>query len=276
MADRIRSSRRLIVIGAALLVASALALVLWVNPPFRSDTFPGVDPAKTARTEMVGPGIAVLLALALVVLAARVTDRPRVSVGILFVIGAVVFLAGIPLAGIAPALLVHGPQLRTAVYIMFLCGVAHFAAAGLVVAAASRLPGPAMSEDTSAWKLRIAPAALFGIGSFFLTFLLSGVKIASNDTVAGLLGGLLVAVVAGGYPLLMTYVLSRGLPRASRNLWIVLALNAVLLVTAPVVLIAEPGNSQGLQSLGVAIVSIACSHGGLALATRAPRRHETA
>ena len=159
-------------------------------------------------------------------------------------IGALVFLLGIPLAGIAPALLVHGPHLRTAIFIMFLCGVAHFAAAGLVVAAASRLPGPAMSEDTSAWKMRIAPAALFGIGSFFLTFLLGGVRFAANDTVARLVGGLVLVVFAGGYSLLVTYVLLRGLPRASRNLWIVLAMNAVLLLTALIVLIAEAEQRQ--------------------------------
>jgi MFS family permease len=273
--DRIRSSRCLILIGAALLVAAAVAQVLGVIPPFRHDTFPGVDLDKNRRTEMVGPGIAVLLAVALAIVAARATDRSRVSIGVLFVIGGLVFLAGIPLAGIAPALLCHGPHLRTAIFIMFLCGFAHFAASGLVVAAASRLPGPAMSEDTSAWKLRIAPAALFGIGSFFLTFLLGGVRFAANDTVARLVGGLVLAVVAGGYSLLVTYVLLRGLPRASRNLWIVLAMNAALPLMALIVLFAESDKSMGLEALGIAIISLACSYGGLALAARATRRHET-
>ena len=277
MTDCIRSSRRLIIVGAALLVAAAVALVLGVAPPFRFDTFPGVDPVKASRTGEVQAGIAVLLALALAIVAARATARPRASIGILFVIGALVFLLGIPLAGIAPALLVHGPHLRTAIFIMFLCGIAHFAAGGLAVAAASRLPGPVMSEDTSAWKVRIAPAALFGIGSFFLTFLLGGVRFAANDTVARLVGGLVLVVFAGGYSLLVTYVLLRGLPRASRNLWIVLAVNAVLLLAAPIVLISEQNDkSAGPQMLGIAIVSIACSYGGLALAARATRRHETA
>jgi hypothetical protein len=184
------------------------------------------------------------------------------------VIGALAFLLGIPLAGIAPALLVHGPHLRTAIFIMFLCGIAHFAAAGLVVAAASRLPGPAMSEDTSAWKVRIAPAALFGIGSFFLTFLLGGVRFAANDTVARLIGGLVLFVFAGGYSLLATYILLRGLPRASRNLWIILAMNAAPLLLALLVLISEESKLMGLQVLGIAIISIACSYGGLALAAR--------
>ena len=246
--DRIRSSRRLIIIGAALLAAAAVALLL-------------------AAVFTVHAVILVLLALTLVFVAARAVDRPRASIAILHVIGALVFVLGIVLVGIATALL-QGPSLHAANFIMFLSGAAEFAAAGLAVAAASRLPGPVMSEDTSAWKLRIAPAALFGIGSFFLTFLLGGVRFAANDTVARLVGGLVLVVFAGGYSLLVTYVLLRGLPRASRNLWIVLAANAVLLLTAPIILMAEPNNSQGLQWLGIAIISIACSYGGLALAAR--------
>jgi peptidoglycan/LPS O-acetylase OafA/YrhL len=128
----------------------------------------------------------------------------------------------------------------------------------------------------SAWKMRVAPAALLGIGLFSLMFLLLGVKFAADDTIAILVGGLILAVVAGGYSLLATYVLTRGLPRASRNLWIVLALNAVLLLAAPVVLIAEPGNFQGPLLLGIAIISIACSYGGLTLAARAAGRRDTA
>lgn len=276
MTDRVRSTRRLIIIGASLLVAAGVAQVLGVIPPFRHDTFPGVDLDRNARTEMVQPGIAVLLAVALAVVAARATPRSRASVGILFVLGALVFLLGIPLAGIAPALLCHGPHLRTAICIMFLCGLAHFAAGGLVVAAASRLPGPALSQDTSAWKLRIAPAALFGVGLFFFLFLLGGVKFAANDTVARVVGGLVLAVFAGGYSLLVTHVLMRGLPRARRDLWIVLAVNAALLLVALFVLIAESDKSMGLGMLGLAIISVACSYGGLALAARATRRDETA
>jgi hypothetical protein len=257
MTDRIRSSRRLIIIGAALLAAAAVALVL-------------------AAVFTVHAVTLVLLALTLVFVAARAVDRPRASIAILHVISALVFVLGIVLVGIATAL-VQGPSLRAAIFIMFLSGAAEFAAAGLMVAAASRLPGPATSEDASAWKMRVAPAALLGIGSFLLMFLLGGVRFAATDTAAEYVGGLILAVVVGGYSLLVTYVLLRGLPRASRNLWIVLAVNAVLLLTAPIVLISEQNDkSAGPQALGIAIISIACSYGGLALAARATRRHETA
>ena len=277
MTDRIRSPRRLILTGAALLAAAAVALVLGVVPPLRSDTFPLADPAGASKICMVQAWIAVVLALALAIVAVGVTNRPRVSINILYVTGALVFLHAIPLAGLAPAFLVHGPSLHTAILIMFLCGAAEFAAAGLVVAAASRLPGPATWEDTSGWKMRIAPAALLGIGSLFLMFLLGeGMKIPDSIPAAEYVGGLLIAVFLGGYSLLVTYVLLRGLPRARRNLWIVLALNAVLLLTTLMVLVAEQNKSAGLQTLGIGIVSLAGSYGGLALAARAARRHETA
>lgn len=256
MTDRIRSSRHLIIIGAALLVAAAVALLL-------------------AAVFTVHAVILLLSALTLAFVAACAVDRPRASIAILHVISALVFLLGIILVGIATAI-AQGPSANAATFIMFLSGAAEFAAAGLVLAAASRLPGPAASEDARAWKMRVAPAALLGMGLFSLMFLLGQVRFAANDTVARLVGGLILAVVAGAYSLLATYVLLRGLPRASRNLWIVIALNAVLLLSAPVVLVAESDKSMGLEALGIAIISVACSYGGLALAARATRRHETA
>jgi MFS family permease len=274
MSDRIRSSRRLIIIGAALLGAAAVAIVLGVVPPIRSDTFPLAAPSSAAAGFMVQAGIAVLLALALAIVAIRVTDRPRVTINILYLIGALVFLLGIPLAGLAPAFLVHGPSLHAAIFIMFVSGAAEFAAAGLVVAAASRLPGPATSGDTSAWKMRIAPAALLGIGSFFLMFLLGeGIKIPASVPAAEYVGGLLIVIALGGYSLLATYVDSRGLPRAKRNLWIVFAMNAVLLLAGLIVLLTEPNNPAALEVLGIAVITSACSYGGQLLATRSTHPH---
>jgi len=255
MSDRTRSSRRLIIIGASLLAAAAVALLL----------------AAVFRLQAV---VLLLLALTLAFVASRTLNRPRVSIVILHLISALVFLLGIILVGIATAI-AQGSSANATIFVMFLSGAAEFTAAGLAAAAASRLPGPAASEDASAWKMRVAPAALLGIGLFSLMFLLVQVRFAANDTVARLVGGLVLAAVAGGYSLLATYALLRGLPRANQNLWIVLALNAVLLLAAPTVLIAEPGDFQGPLLLGLAIISVACSYGGLALAARATRRHET-
>jgi hypothetical protein len=276
MTDRIRSSRHLIIISAALLAAAAIALVLGVFPPVRSDTFRHAAPGSAAAAFLVQAVIAVLAAIMLAFVAYRVVDRPRPSIAILHVIGTLVFLLGIGLVGPAPTFWVHGPALHMATILMFLSAAAEFAATGLVVAAASRLqrsiPGPAASDDTSAWKMRIVPAAMLGMGSFFLMFLLGeGMTIPATVPAAEYVGGLMLAVALGGYSLLATYALLRGLPPASRNLWIVLAMNAVLLLTALIALIAEPNKSAALQMLGIAIISSACSYGGLALAARTTR-----
>jgi hypothetical protein len=145
---------------------------------------------------------------------------------------------------------------------MSLSAAVEFVAIGLLAAAASRLwrstLGPAASEDTSAWKLRIVPAAALGVGSLILMIFLGG-------------GGLLLAVILGAYSLLGAYVLLRGLPRASRNLWIVLIMNAVFLLAALIGLLIEPNKSVALQTLLLSIISIACSYGGLVLAARTTR-----
>jgi len=276
MTDRIRSSRRLIIIGAALLTAAAVALALGVIPPVRSDTFPDAAPGSAATAFLVQAAIAVLAAIALAFVAASAVGRPRSSIAILHVIGALAFLLGIVLVGPALTFRSHGPALHGAILFMFLSAAAEFTTTGLVIAAASRLrrstPGPTASEETSAWKLRVVPAAVLGMGSFFLMFLLGeGSKVLATVPAAEYVGELIVAVVLGGYSLLATYTVSRGLPRASRNLWIVLAMNAVLLLAALIAMTVEPSKSDSLQVLGIAIISTACSCGGLALAARATR-----
>lgn len=276
MTDRIRSSCRLIIIGAALLAASAVVLVLGVIPPVRSDTFRQAAPGSAAAAFLVQAALGVLAAIALAIVATRAAASPRSSIAILHVIGALMFLLGIALAGPALTFWIHGPALHGAVLCMFLSAAAEFAATGLVVAAAQRLskpgPEPAPADDTSAWKMRVAPASLLGLGSFFLMFLLGeGLKLPANVPAAEDVGGLIVAIALGGYSLLATCVLSLGLPRARRNLWIVLAINAVLLLAALIALLVEPDKSAAVQVLGVAIFSSACSYGGLALAARRTR-----
>jgi hypothetical protein len=259
MTDRIRSSRRLIIFAATLLVAAAATLVLGVVPRVRADTFPGVTPDPAGAVFLVQAAIAVLAAIVLAIVAARAVDHPRSSIAILNVIGSLVLLLGMVLACFPLAFWVHGPAMHGAVVLMLLSAAAEFAALGLLAAAASRLRrstlGPTASEDTSAWKLRIVPAAALGVGSLILMIFLGG-------------GGLILVVVLGAYSLLGAYVLLRGLPPASRNLWIVLTMNAVLLLTALMVLLIEPNKSVALQTLLLSIISIACSFGGLALAAQ--------
>ena len=193
MTDCIGFSRRLIIISAALLAAAAVALVLGVIPPVRSDTFRQAAPDPAAAAFLIQAAVAFLAAIALAISAARAADRPRSAIAILQVIGALVFLLG------------------------------------------------------------------------------EGLKLPATVPAAEYVAGLIVAVVLGGYSLLATCLLSRGLPRASGNLWIVLAMNALLLLAALIALLVEPNKSAALQVLGIAILSCASSYGGLALATRATR-----
>ena len=271
-----RSPRRLIIIGAALLAAAAVALVLGVVPPVRSDTFSEAAPGSASAAVLVNAAIAALAAIALGFVAARGVDRPRISIPVLHVIGALVLLLGIVLAGPALTFRTHGASLYGAIFFMFLSAAAEFATAGLLAVAATRLQesiqGAVTADNTSAWKTRVAPAVLLGMGSFFLMFLVGeGLESSATGPAAGYVGGLILIVALGGYSLLATWVLSRGLPRARRNLWIVLAMNAVLLLSALIAMLAEPNKSAALQVLGIAIASSAGSLGGLALATRTRR-----
>lgn len=56
MTDRSRSPRRLILIGAVLLAATAIALVLGVVPPLRSDTSDQATPGSASAAVLLGMG----------------------------------------------------------------------------------------------------------------------------------------------------------------------------------------------------------------------------
>jgi hypothetical protein len=122
-----------------------------------------------------------------------------------------------------------------------------------------------------AWKLRFIPAAALGVGSLILMTFVGEMAIPARVPVAQYVGGLILPVVLGIYSLLGAYVLLRGLPRASRSLWIVLAMNAVLLLMPLIVLLIEPNKSVALRLLVLWFISSACSFGGLALAARTTR-----
>ena len=83
---------------------------------------------------------------------------------------------------------------------------------------------------------------------------------------------LLIAGI-GGYFLLASYFLLRRLPRSRRNLWVLLALNAMLLLTAVLMLVVERNRTAVLQMLGLSLLAIACSAAGFGLADRFARLH---
>jgi hypothetical protein len=117
--------------------------------------------------------------------------------------------------------------------------------------------------------MRFALAAVLGLFSFFLMFLLGeGVRNLGTVPAADYITGFIFVVGMGGYSLLATYLLLRGVPKASRNGWIVLVLNAVLLLASVIALLVEPNKLVALQTLGIALLAIAGSYAGLRLAAR--------
>ncbi len=117
--------------------------------------------------------------------------------------------------------------------------------------------------------MRIAIAALLGVFSFFLMFFLGeAVKVPSTIPSAEYVHALIMIIGMGGYFVISMYLLSRGIPRASRKGWVILALNATLLLASVIALIVEPNKLAALQALAIAALAIVCSYAGSALAAR--------
>jgi hypothetical protein len=77
----------------------------------------------------------------------------------------------------------------------------------------------------------------------------------------------------GGYFLVSQYLLSRGNPQAVRKDWpIIIAMNFTPLCVTIITLVVEPNKGSALQMLLVAILTMACSYAGAAVAARAARQ----
>jgi peptidoglycan/LPS O-acetylase OafA/YrhL len=193
-------------------------------------------------------------------------------------LGAFAIVLGMFLVMAGSAFLGHGSGMRAAVALLFSCAAAEFLAGTLVILAASRLAK--LASETAApgkapgWKSRLLPAILLSVCSFFLMFAL-GEFLESRSLSGGMEILATVAVIAGigGYYLLAAYFLLRRLPRSSRNVRVLPALNAVPLLAAAATLIGESNRAAVLQMLGLSLLAVACSAAGLGLADRFARLH---
>jgi len=120
---------------------------------------------------------------------------------------------------------------------------------------------------------RILVAFLLGLVSFPLMFLLGeGVSIPSSIQAAGYIEGGIFISVLGGYFFISGYLLSHRNPQAIRKDWfIILTLTFTLIVTAVVAFIVEPNRSAVMGTVGMAVLAVALSFSGAALAARAAR-----
>jgi hypothetical protein len=122
---------------------------------------------------------------------------------------------------------------------------------------------------------KIGFALVLGIFSFFLLFAVGeGVQDAAKRSGSGFFWpNVLLILVLGSYFLSAAYFLSRGDPRPE---WqhgpTILALNGALIITAIVALVSEPNRDAALFTAACALLAMAFSLAGAALAARAARR----
>jgi len=107
--------RRILVFGAALMLASAASLAFGVIPPVGADTSPLAIPERAVRALWVVVVLDVLVAGAAVA-SGRVGYRVPLGV-----VGIVALLLGLVLIDAATALLAHGPGTHGAVVVLWLC-----------------------------------------------------------------------------------------------------------------------------------------------------------
>ncbi len=278
MTVKSKSPSPLLITGAAFVAAPAIAVSAGVIPRILADTYVGASPPAAATAFRVHVVLAAILVLALLVLSFRAAARPKLAAAVSQVLGTSAILLGMCLVMAGSAFLGHGPGMRVTVALLFSSAAAELLAGVLVILAASRLAKlaseAAAPEKAPEWKRRLRPAILLSVCSFFLMFVL-GEFLESRAGAAGaerLATAVLIAGI-GGYFLLASYFLMRRLPRSGRNYWVLLTLNAALLLTAVAMLVIERNRTAVLQMLGLSFLAFACSAAGLGLAYRLPRLH---
>jgi len=120
MTVSMKSSRRSLFVGAALLAAVALVLVLGVIPPVKSDIFPLATPQRAAAAFWIHAVLDILAAIVLVSISSRATARARPSTAVLIVLAVLVLLLGAAITDAAFAFRAHGPAMQSASLLLFL------------------------------------------------------------------------------------------------------------------------------------------------------------
>lgn len=274
-----KSPSPLLITGAVFVAAPAIVVAAGLIPRLLGNTLALAASQSAATAFRAHIVFAAIVVLALVVLSFRAAARPRLAAAVSQVLGASAIVLGMCLVMAGSAFLGHGPGMRAA--LLFCCASAEILAGVLVILAASRLAKLASQtagpERAPEWERRILPAILLGVCSLFLMGVLfegaEGLVSQSASAWARYLALVIFFAGIGGYFLLASYFLVRRLPRSRRNLWVLLILNATLLLAAVVILLIESNRTAALAMLGLSLLAIACSAAGLGLAYRFPRLH---
>jgi peptidoglycan/LPS O-acetylase OafA/YrhL len=113
-------------------------------------------------------------------------------------------------------------------------------------------------------KFKVVMAVILSVCSFFLMFFL-GEGLGDHALFIGM----------GAYFLISQYFLSRGNSQAHRKDWpLIIALNFTLLLATVICLEVEPNKGAKLATLCLAILAVACSYAGAALAARTTHSRE--
>ena len=133
--------RRLLLIGAVLLVAVALVIPWAVIPPVRADTFPGATPESAVPAFSIIVCFHVLAATVVGLTAARITTVGRAWRPLILVpLALLVLLSAYALSQPGGAYSREDPPMQTASVFLFACAASDLLAAVLVIAATSLLP----------------------------------------------------------------------------------------------------------------------------------------
>ena len=121
--------------------------------------------------------------------------------------------------------------------------------------------------------LKILLAFLIGVFALLLFFVLGeGIRIPSHIPGAENIHRSIVIVVLGAYFFIAEYLLSRRNPQALRTDWpLILALNLMLIISAGIAFAIEPNRVAVMEAVVTAVLTVAFSCAGAALAGRAAR-----
>jgi hypothetical protein len=132
----LRFCRRSLLGGAAVLTVAALVLAFGVIPLVKADLSPMAIPHQAAAAFWVTVAFSLFAAAVLAFVTLRAAGRDRISTGILGVPAFLAFLLTFALFAPAAGFLGHGPAMRTASVLLFICAAADFFAVVLVTATA--------------------------------------------------------------------------------------------------------------------------------------------
>lgn len=139
--------RRLLLIGAVLLVAVALVIAWAVIPPVRADTFPGATPESAVPAFWIIVSFQVLAAAVVGLTATRITTVGRAWRPVILIpLALLVLLAAYALEEPGRAYSREGPAMQTASVVLLAGAASDLVAAVLMMAAASLLARRASSD----------------------------------------------------------------------------------------------------------------------------------